>query len=519
MTALVICCVAAAVRGAGHGGGGIKPTKIAPHATHTAHAGHAGAGAGASAGAGGVTGFATSEPSSAATSQSLQSSPRAIARWDAVPYQTIAGKFVVGVVAFHIDGIDRVEFTVNGGVPQIIRSMTRNEQTGVVEYCLPINADAFAGDSSVELRATAFPISGTPRALEPLPLYVAPADDRAMFAADRVRYVAPSPAPSTQATFETAEISGRDGSIQQPVTSIRRAVEALDAVGGDRHADDATVYLLPGDYALGLESQGTVAKTAHGFLTIAAAPGVPREHVRITAARRVDTRLLHVRDVTLQGVTISAKPDELEPVLWLEHCTLAGDNKYDDVAFARRKEWIGGVYLTDCDVQNVANGVGGARLQRNVTVHDVLSDAFQNCPMVVNCSVDGIDKGKSDAHPDIAQWNVVHDLDNVIYYGLRATNARAQGIFMKGAGRVSNVAYVDVSMDLDPTAYASQWWCPADHVLMWRVHLRGQRFLLRTNQLSNLSIRESGFAELVGLDQLPPGAVRESDVSVLTRVR
>ena len=35
---------------------------------------------------------------------------KSIARWDVVPYQTFSNEFHIGVVAFHMNGIDRVDF-------------------------------------------------------------------------------------------------------------------------------------------------------------------------------------------------------------------------------------------------------------------------------------------------------------------------------------------------------------------------------------------------------------------------
>src|SRR3569832_656361 len=57
-----------------------------------------------------------------------------IARWDEVPYQTFTGTLPVGVVAFHIGGVDRVVFSVNGGPSATVRAMTRNTITDVWEY-------------------------------------------------------------------------------------------------------------------------------------------------------------------------------------------------------------------------------------------------------------------------------------------------------------------------------------------------------------------------------------------------
>src|SRR6185295_19403114 len=56
---------------------------------------------------------ATSQPATVGTGAG--SNCMAIARWDVVPMQTVSSPMPIGVVAFHINGIDRVEFSLNGG--------------------------------------------------------------------------------------------------------------------------------------------------------------------------------------------------------------------------------------------------------------------------------------------------------------------------------------------------------------------------------------------------------------------
>ncbi|GAG12791.1 unnamed protein product, partial [marine sediment metagenome] len=92
---------------------------------------------------------------------------KAIARWDVVPFQTFDGDFNVGVVAFHINGIDRVEFAVDGGPWLSISEMSENARVGVWEYWAAVRASDFA-DGEIELRAIAYPLVGIPRVLDSL---------------------------------------------------------------------------------------------------------------------------------------------------------------------------------------------------------------------------------------------------------------------------------------------------------------------------------------------------------------
>jgi len=93
-----------------------------------------------------------------------------IARFDAVPFQRIdAGEtFNVGIIAFSKSGIDRVEFTVKGqgyvGVnPLVSNEMTNNPTTGVYEYWVPVRANDFISDGSIEIEAVVFGKDGGTR--------------------------------------------------------------------------------------------------------------------------------------------------------------------------------------------------------------------------------------------------------------------------------------------------------------------------------------------------------------------
>jgi len=120
----------------------------------------------------GGTGFtaATAQPAAIGTGAGSAQNP--MARWDVVPHQTISGRFPLGVVAFHINGIDRVEFSLNGGTWLSVSDMTENSVTHVVEYCAAIDASALA-DGEYEVRAVAYPKVGVPRVLDPLLVEVA----------------------------------------------------------------------------------------------------------------------------------------------------------------------------------------------------------------------------------------------------------------------------------------------------------------------------------------------------------
>ena len=87
-----------------------------------------------------------------------------------MPQQVIDGPFPIGVVAFHMNEIDRVEFSADNGPWVSVDEMVYDPRTEVWEYTVLFDPEAFV-DGEVEVRAIAYPEVGTPRVLEPLTLY------------------------------------------------------------------------------------------------------------------------------------------------------------------------------------------------------------------------------------------------------------------------------------------------------------------------------------------------------------
>ena len=95
-----------------------------------------------------------------------------IARWNVVPMQVIdSAGFDIGVVAFHANGIDRVEFEANNGSVTTIRQMTVNPRTGNREFWVTLDVPE-NNDSLIEIRATVYPnLQGKPFILQNVTSY------------------------------------------------------------------------------------------------------------------------------------------------------------------------------------------------------------------------------------------------------------------------------------------------------------------------------------------------------------
>jgi hypothetical protein len=407
------------------------------------------------------SGFAgpTAQPPARGTPGQQGYDEKAIARWDVVPYQTFDTTMNVGVVAFHFNGIDRVEFSVNGGRPAAVTSMTRNPQTGVVEYWATLDVDKFATDGPVEVRAVAYPKVGVPRVLKPLPLNV----NGQHTIPTLVRYVSPAGSNTTG-----------DGSPGNPFQTIKQAAMSIQQQTPEQNVDDGTIYLLPGDYAFSGGWNGpsfVLPLTEYAWLTVAAAPGVPADQVRITvggSAERLNASLIHLENLTLYDTSLVSSTNLNRPAaIWFDNCVLASTGPADNEPFAVATAWTGGIYATDTLIHDAANGLAAATLERNVSVRNIQSDAFQNAETIINCSVEDIDSNASDAHPDVLQYFApAGTIENRIIYGLTATNGiGAQGVFAGSGFALKDIAIVDCRIDTSLSAfYAFQFCGPTRHM-------------------------------------------------------
>jgi len=413
---------------------------------------------------------ATSQPAAVGNSSLPGYYAKAIARWDVVPHQTFDGIFEIGIVAFHMNGIDRVDFSVENGPWISVNEMSLNPRTGVVEYWTNLDASLFSEAGPIEVRAIVYPENaGVPRVLagnssngeHSLFLNVDPGGE--VLANREIRYVAPWGSNTTG-----------NGTQGNPYATIRRAAQNIYVAQGGR-ADNGLIYLFEGDHpwesATGWHQH---PETFDAWLTVTSAPGVERSDVRITYGSndRVNTALAHLKNVTIRSNLYSSTNLNMPARIWFDNCTLTGTGPTNDQTFATG--WVGGIYSTDSIIRDVRNGFkGGARLERNVTLSNLGEDAFFNSPLIINAQINGIDTTgvPDDPHPDIAQYsNVRH---NNIIYGLQAINATSQGIFMRSISDTpsSDIAFVNILIEMHPHTYLNQILNSVDHLLLWHVTL------------------------------------------------
>lgn len=419
----------------------------------------------------------------------------AMARWDTVPLQTVAGQLNVGVVAFASAGITSVTFTVCAGlVPSaagtffsVINALTLNPATGAWEYVFAFDATQFP-DGPVTLCAAAQSADGSPpRVLAPLILY---ANSKGTLPAQFL-WVAPTGSdtnPGTQAA---------------PFATILAATQAA--------TDGATIYLAAGTYPFGEPVSGE--NESARWITICPSPGVDRADVVITPGGTE----LRVYNLHLQNVTIRATVgQDLEPwnyidgkptAIWLDGCDVSSPGVTAEIGEIVSSNWTA-QYFTNTTIHDYAgSGIVGADLIRGCVLANLGDSAIDNPGLVVNTTIDGIKMLTPDEHIDSIHWfggyGATGSPDaNSIVYGVKATNVGGQLLFDEQTNNIAVVNYFATSTDgapanpeqaqLDRTAISNVFLC--------NVTLPNQAFDLDAGvAFTGVTIRSSVFYALLGV--------------------
>jgi len=398
---------------------------------------------------------------------------KVIARWDVVPFQTFDGMFEIGVVAFHMNGIDRVDFSVEGGPWTSVDEKTYNPRTGVHEYWISLDASLFPSDGQHEIRAIAWPkLAGEPRVLAGDDLSVSNGEHSMYLWSNHNQtlfngavYVSPNGDDSASTT----------GTVNDPFATIQYAARyGLGGGATDPDVSGGTIFLLPGDHVYGTYSWANRFRTMDRWLTVTRAPGTTRSEVKITHSASNDglrTQKVHVRGVTLspQAPGGVLRMVSLPSIIWVDDSHLVGPGF--DVA-ATIDQGFSGRYYTNNSTEDSRNGMTNGRLIRNCHSERIGEDAFYNARFILNSSVHDINPQSTGFHSDVYQLHGGGDWDNVIVYGLHATEVHDQGFHVKDMDSVNNSAFVNVLIGRpDPAGNPharSQWHTPLNqHVLFW----------------------------------------------------
>jgi len=443
-------------------------------------------------------GGATPQPGDVGASGAYGHDAKAIARWDVVPFREFDSTFNIGVIAFHMAGIDRVEFIAEGGTPVSIGEPTLNPRTGVVEYWGTLQASDFQ-DTQTEIRAIAYPLAGEPRVLDSLYLY--PNHNGGL--EEYEFFVNPN----------TGSDHGR-GSRTDPFASIHRALIEFKntRTPGSASGPAASGYvtlLREGDYQMPNITgswgsvgnyEGSLLVANDRWITIRADAGLERDNLIIGAVEhhdliRAGVTKLAFRDVSFDFDSIKTIYAEPGHSLWFDHTRwfnpVGWGADYADIQLPTRTHKRGvSTYTTDSYCHDWLYAFTHQQLVRNSVVERCSGDVFQNTYMVVNCTIDDVDGTARSHHSDLFQY--FGNFENVIVYGVKATNVRnTQNFFFDGyQSTFDNCAFVNVLVENlnDGTPY-TQNWSRSNHMLFYHISNPRQRWVLRDDVSGDIAFQ------------------------------
>lgn len=315
---------------------------------------------------------------------------KAIARWDVVPYQSFSSDFNVGLVAYSSTDISRIDFAVKGGAWKTVTATAANPQTanssgvgcstdaagkgvyssGIVEYWGTLHATDFGTNEMVEVRAIAYPTSGVPRVVDSLYLVANPTAGRDIY---------------------VDSVSGNDntgtGTSGSPFQTIKKAYDAFTA--NNAGLSNGNIYLKAGTYSLD-DCSGLDSSSQNTYLTIQPATGVSRDSVVISPSVTYSENFV-VKKVRWKNVTFSVSSESLAVMfyasnsayhLWIDGCTLTGPSSETAYVFFEITS-PGSIYVTDTTLTDTSDGIGQARLIRNVSIDRIGSDVLRGENMLV----------------------------------------------------------------------------------------------------------------------------------------
>ncbi len=409
-----------------------------------------------------------------ATAPTASDAP-AIALWDVVPFQTLSADTNLGVKAFHFNGIDRVEFSLNGGPWTAVKTPSLNPSTNINEYWITLHPAALT-DGPLQLRAIAYPKAGLPRVLDPLTLYAN----------------ANSSLPATTVYVSLRGSDANSGSASSPFLSLTKALQAVSD-GGTVLLQDAGAYSM----------NASANRSNSRWITVKPVAGLTAQQVVLTQPGdvfRPNVSRLRWQNVSFDfGQTLQYYPEAAQYV-WFDHVVWFDSKGWTDprnMNPVRTQTEIGGSFVTDSLAHDMVCGFVDQTLDRHVSMQRISGDALQNSQLVLDASIDTMDTPIADTHNDILQYFGNHD--NVIVDGVKATNiAGTQDIFLDGtSSSFSNMVFSNVSVqNTQSNPPFSQLCSSENHILFlnvstpqqcWalRIDLQGQSRLTAQNVLFN----------------------------------
>ncbi len=393
----------------------------------------------------------------------------AIAHWDVVPFQTFKSKFNVGVLAYHFNGIERVDFSVDDGpwvsvyeaTPNPQTKGSRPEHTAVEEYWVTLDPEKLR-KGPLEIRAIAYPAgAGRPAVLQ--------GSSHLSGRSSMILNVDVHNELSHERRYAT--LNGDDANDCTSVALACRSIyRAIVASGMSSNVDGAEVLLGEGTWIMP-ELSGVVVNTSR-WLTITSIPGSDPNRVIINGiggafdGSGLYLKLARFSNLTFTG-PINKAANSLEDYMWFDRVTFRNPPSaipYEGLRTGSNFMPQGyapvSVYHTDVLFDDMGDGPRGAVLARNVFADHTGGGHASQSETVVNYTTNVIfGSGYNfpggpgiDYHGDLYQmWG---RSQNIILYGIRTTPgawASTRGI-VQGTGETKNIAIV--KSDVAPSGWA-----------------------------------------------------------------
>lgn len=430
-----------------------------------------------------------------------------MAYFDVVPQQDVADTFNVGVVAYHLEQVDRVVFTVeytglegdynwDGSVgpedldlvlsnwdqsdgpvltkvlgnwgsersisPETyeVREMSLNPRTGQEEYWFPLNTRLHP-DSRITVSAEVYPVDGPSVVLSgdykdpesPRPFY----SGVTLFSNNYGMWPVMERWVSPNGSDETG-----DGTRENPYQGIIRALRH-DIPQPGAEVGGTVVYLLPGEHVVDSYSfpQNSFAQADRRYVTITPAPGVSSDDCPIVGAECENGCLLTKGLVRLKNVTVISDQEGIlkggtsgsNATRWYDGCRLTGsvDGMWNNAPTMILGKG-GDQYYTDTFISHVREGTTGV-IMRNVTLDHIGCDAIElhYAQLLLDILITNHNAAPttSGCHVDYMQYNGIdYTHQNVVLRDIYGNHScRQQGVHAcPGQGAVHNTAWVRVEL-------------------------------------------------------------------------
>lgn len=397
-----------------------------------------------------------------------------VARWAHVhPDRDFGTTLEVEVVAFHVNGIAKVSFAVDGGSWVDVTTPVADAH-GCYTYRAELDATDFASDGPVEVRAIVYPaVAGQCRVLQ---------GDRdattiptGMFSARPYRNISGTYSSAIYVDAATGDDTTGDGTSGTPYATLSRAVTHFQGLGDQ---EMVAIYLAAGNYT---ETAGGSNVSIDSWLTVTLWPGLGLSvgDVVINASSGSGLRCNKVHYKSIRFEAVHTQGPSGTPTLWLDGCENDNADATLDTQVASIATWVGGIFAQGVTYSNLLRAMVGYAFARDIVIDTIAGDCMVSPRGAMNVEVSNLVK-IGETHTDFVQISPPDGgrVENCILYRMVARdNCESQLLFVRAdagsahTGILKDCAFVDWYGYEDPNAHQVQ--VEMEHVLFWRMALIG----------------------------------------------